>query len=340
MESQLAALERVVTQNTLQPLNPSACNEKQRQPSHTHTLSIASGKGGVGKTTFIVNLAATLAAMKTTRSPRVLLLDADWGMANAHIYLNVQPRATIAAVLNGQRALHEIIYPTRFGFDLICGGSAMKQLFSLNIQQRNFLEQELMALTEQVGYDFLLIDCAAGAAAPVLELLHAADSQIIVTTPQTAAMTDAYALIKMLMTAELTKSPAAADSATAAMASVSAQSVYVVMNQVQTLAAGTSAAKRLSAVSAKFLSNPLQLLGIIHHHPMLQTEVWDDALVTLRDSTSYTAIGFRKIAWALLNQLDPTIKPHSAASPPRQRSDLRGFFKRVFNRSAQLSHKI
>lgn len=163
-----------------------------KQRSMTRTLSVTSGKGGVGKTTTVANLAYCL----SQKGQKVLILDGDLGMANVDIMFGMRTQASIHDVLNGSRSLAEIITTVSKGIDLIPGGSGVYGLHNLNYSQRQSLLNQVGELDNQ--YDVMLIDTAPGIDDNVLYLNSAAQEILLVVTPDPSSLTDAYALIKVL----------------------------------------------------------------------------------------------------------------------------------------------
>jgi flagellar biosynthesis protein FlhG len=165
----------------------------RRAARRAQTIAITSGKGGVGKTNLAVNLAAVLAAMRR----RVVLLDADLGLANADILCNVQPRFNLAHVVAGQRGLAEVVTPVPGGFSLIPGASGLAKMADLTEVERKRIVAELEFVDESA--DALVIDTGAGIGRNVLSFATTADHVVVVTTPEPTAITDAYAVMKVLV---------------------------------------------------------------------------------------------------------------------------------------------
>lgn len=155
-------------------------------------LAIASGKGGVGKTNIAVNLAVCLAA----RGLRTTLVDLDMGLANADLLLNVRARYTLSHVLAGQRTIDQICTEGPGGIRFVAGGSGLQELANLSDFERQNLLAWLGVLQDSA--DIVVLDCGAGISRNVITFAAAADTTIVVTTPQPTALTDAYALIKVL----------------------------------------------------------------------------------------------------------------------------------------------
>lgn len=155
-------------------------------------MAVTSGKGGVGKTFVAANLAAALAR----RGERVLVLDADLGLANLDVVLNLRPKITLHDVFTGKHRLEEAIVPVGSGFSVLLAGSGMVEYSRLTPEVRDQLLATIEAVTPQ--FDRVLLDTGAGISDVVLYTLSLAHDVLVVTTPEPTAMTDAYATIKVL----------------------------------------------------------------------------------------------------------------------------------------------
>jgi flagellar biosynthesis protein FlhG len=158
----------------------------------TRTISVGSGKGGVGKTSLICNLALAL----TNRGRKVLILDGDLGMANVDIFFGLKSDCSLLDVIHGEKSINECIRNVDKGIDLLPGGSGLVELQRLNAFQRRQIVSSLDAIEGQ--YDYMLIDTAPGISDNVLQLHSAAQKTAIIINPDPAALTDAYSLIKVL----------------------------------------------------------------------------------------------------------------------------------------------
>jgi len=156
------------------------------------SIAVASGKGGVGKTSIAVNTAIKL----TMESKRVALLDADFGLANAHIMLNEKVEANINDFLEGDYKLNEIICDVPPGLKLIPGGSGVLELMNLDSQKRWDVIRSVGSLQDEL--DFLIVDTPAGASDSSIEFAAACDKIIIVLVGEPTSFMDAYAFIKAL----------------------------------------------------------------------------------------------------------------------------------------------
>ncbi len=163
----------------------------ERGPS-TQVIAVSSGKGGVGKTNVVANLAVTL----TKIGKRVLVLDADLGLGNLDVLLGLLPRHTIEDVLVGTHTLDEIVLRGPAGIHVLPASSGVPHLTTLTDAQQVMIQEQLAALASEM--DVLLIDTGAGISPNVTFFASAADETIIVVSPEPTSLTDAYALIKVL----------------------------------------------------------------------------------------------------------------------------------------------
>jgi len=162
------------------------------QARTTRIIAIASGKGGVGKSNIALNLSILLSAA----GHRVALVDADLGLANLDVLLDVDVRGNLSHVIAGSRKLEDVIVHLPSGVQLVPGASGLAKLAHLSEFQRAHLVREMAQL--EADNDVIIIDCGAGIGPDVLHFVAAADSVIVVTAPEPTAVTDGYALVKVL----------------------------------------------------------------------------------------------------------------------------------------------
>jgi len=161
-------------------------------PRRSWSIAVTSGKGGVGKTSLAVNLALALA--ETGR--RTCLVDGDLGLANVDVLLNLHPRHSLREVIAGGMPLEEVILQGPAGLEVIPAASGVESLANLGVVARQFLINTLQSLS--LRSDVTILDTGAGVSKTVLALTLAADEVLVVTTPEPTAITDAYAMVKIL----------------------------------------------------------------------------------------------------------------------------------------------
>ena len=157
----------------------------------TTTIAIASGKGGVGKTTIAVNLSLSLAL----QNKDTLLLDADLGMANSHILLGINPKLSLEDFISGKSKLDDVIASTKEKLKFVSGGNALNNLLNLSDLERHKIIQSFDNLSKKP--DFMFVDIGAGAEASSMSFMAAANKVLIVLTGEPTSFIDAYSLIKV-----------------------------------------------------------------------------------------------------------------------------------------------
>lgn len=242
----------------------------------TRTISITSGKGGVGKTTLLSNIALGLAQ----QGKRVLILDGDLGMANVDIAFGVRSQGSIYDIISGNKEMKDILLPVAKDVHLIPGGSGMVEYNHLNHFERRALVEAVSALPQ--GYDYLLIDTAPGIAENVLFLNAAAQVVSVVITPEPSSFTDAYALIKVLnQKHKVTK-------------------FSIICNEVKDQNEGRDLFRRFNDVVQRFLYVGLDYWGAVPLDPQLKNATQMQRLVLKQSPHSESAVAIRQ----LIQQID------------------------------------
>jgi len=203
------------------------------------TIAVASGKGGVGKTNLTANLAIALRRL----NKKVLILDADLGLSNIDVILNIATQYNIKDLFSGKKKLKDLIVEGPEGIKILPASSGVQELTELDEFQRLRLIEEFDAYDEDV--DYLLIDTSSGISSNVGFFCMAAQEIIIVTSSEPTAMTDAYALIKVLFTKYQEKY------------------FKVLVNNVKDEKEATEVYKRLSKAAERFLSISLDYIGYV-----------------------------------------------------------------------------
>ena len=155
------------------------------------SIAVSSGKGGVGKTSFVINLACLLAEL----NKKVIIFDADLGLANVDVMLGVVPKFDVRYVLSGDLTLKDIIYRTEYKFDFIPAGSGVSELTQLSPAQKVQLKSQLEEALKP--YDILLFDLSAGISDNVLFFNQLAEERILICTNEPTSLADAYAILKV-----------------------------------------------------------------------------------------------------------------------------------------------
>jgi flagellar biosynthesis protein FlhG len=238
MNDQAERLRRMVAQS----------RQKQVVRS-TRIITITSGKGGVGKSNFTLNYALGLAKLGKC----VVILDADVGFANIDVLMGIKPKKTMADLIRKEATLWDILETGPGDVKFIAGGSGFQDLLDMKPEHYEYLVEQLGELQ---GYaDYVLIDTGAGLNAQTLQLILASDDVYVVLTPEPTAITDAYALIKMV----LNRDPNAR--------------IQLVINRAQTWAEGKEAAEKIRLVAKRFLHAEIPTLSVLLDDPNVAKSV-------------------------------------------------------------------
>jgi flagellar biosynthesis protein FlhG len=216
----------------------------------TRIIAVSSGKGGVGKTNIAINLALAYAQL----GKKVIVMDADLGLANVNVVLGVIPRYNLYHLIRKQKSLEEILVETSYGIRIIAGASGFSKIANLTEDERRDFIAELAALSNA---DVLIIDCAAGVSNNVISFIAAADDAIIVTTPEPTAITDAYGIIKIIAT-EIENLDLG---------------LKLVVNRVKSVVEGKKVAERVITIAGQFLNLKVDYLGFVFDDPVVHTSV-------------------------------------------------------------------
>ncbi len=229
-------------------LSPNGTN-RAAAPSPVQVIAVTGGKGGVGKTTIAVNLAATLAS----RGKEVMLLDGDLGLANVDVFLGLTPRLTLADVLAGNCSLEEIVLDAPQGFKVVPAASGIAQLAELDPLTHLGLVRAFGDLTTRL--DVMVVDTAPGIAGSVLQFSQAAQQVLVVLCDEPASLTDAYALIKILSRDH------------------GVSKFRVLVNQSRGRGLGQALFQRFERVATRFLSVELDYVGEIPEDAFLRRSI-------------------------------------------------------------------
>lgn len=244
MGDQAQRLRQLVGDKTEYPADYSARGAAVMPNARTgltdaRVLAITSGKGGVGKTNLTVNLAIALGMA----GQRVLVIDADLGMANVDVVLGSMSRKHLLNLLEDGTELQDVIMQGPYGVKYISGGSGIEKAAEFTLEERQRLMQKLAGCAAVA--DIILVDTGAGLGKNVMDFILAADEVLLVTTPEPTALTDAYAVMK------------------AYSMYASYQNIRLVVNRVYDEAESREVVAKLQQTSERFLNMPIDCLGYI-----------------------------------------------------------------------------
>lgn len=233
--NQASGLEKMMGKSDKNKNKSTTVNSEGR----TRIITVTSGKGGVGKTSLSVNLGLAMAK----KNKKVLLFDADLGLANINVMLGVLPKYNLYHVVKGHKKLKDIIIQTPEGLDIIAGASGYSSLANLTEAQR---EKMISEFSELGGYDILLIDTGAGIGSNVIDFTLPADEVIVVTSPEPTSITDAYGVIKSIVL----ESPE--------------KNIKLLVNRASSSLEGRKVAERVINISNQFLNIKIETVGFIY----------------------------------------------------------------------------
>jgi flagellar biosynthesis protein FlhG len=212
-----------------------------REGKKPRIVTITSGKGGVGKTNVSVNMALAYARL----GKKVVVMDADLGLANVNVILNMIPKFSLYHVIRKQKTMREIMVDTEYGISIVAGASGFSKIANLSEEERQDFIEELNTLSSA---DIIIIDTSAGVSSNVLDFIAAADDAVIITTPEPTAITDAYGIIKIIAT-EI-------DSLN--------MGLKLVVNRARSVAEAKKVADRMTSIAGQFLNLKVEYLGFIY----------------------------------------------------------------------------
>ncbi|HEB93534.1 MAG TPA: MinD/ParA family protein [Gammaproteobacteria bacterium] len=241
-------------------------------PRPVRVITVASGKGGVGKTNVTVNLGLSL----TAQGKEVLLLDADLGLANVDVMLGLHTHYDLSHVLKGERSLEEVICTGPQGMRIVPASSGLQNMAGLSPAEHAGIISAFSELS--VAPDVLLIDTAAGISDNVVTFSRAAQEVIVVVCDEPASITDAYALIKLLNRE---------------------YSIYrfrVLTNRVQSVQDGRALYNKILKVTDRYLDVALDFMGVVPEDEYLRKAVQKQRAVVDAYPRSKSALAFKKLA--------------------------------------------
>lgn len=256
---------------------------------NARVIAVTSGKGGVGKTSLSVNLAIEIAKM----GKKVVIFDADFGLANVEVMLGIRPQYNLLDLIHNDKTIEEIITkgPNDIGF--ISGGSGVSELATLDKESIKVLVSELVKLDRL--YDVVIIDTGAGITDSVMEFVMVSPEILLVVTPEPTSITDAYSLLKVLRRKE--------------KFNPLYKTINVVSNRVSSDAEGNDIYSKINTVSSKFLNTKLQFLGNIPQDKNASMAIIEQKPVIVAYPTSPMAKGIQSMAAKLMQNEDTDNTP-------------------------------
>lgn len=243
-------------------------------------ITVTSGKGGVGKS----NVAINLAIQFVKQGQRVIILDADFGLANIEIMFGTVPKHNLCDLIYQGKEITEVITWGPGGVGFISGGSGIAGLSNLNREYLTYIIQNLVKLDSIA--DVIIVDTGAGISDAVLEFLVASGEIIIVTTPEPTSITDSYSLLKALK-----RHPRYDEEMT---------QIKVLANRVEHVQDGRNLFQKLSVVVSRYLKIPLTYLGAIPQDAQLSDAVMRQMPVSLQNENAKSTRAFYEIAQVLM----------------------------------------
>lgn len=254
---------------------------KEQAPS-ARVIAVTSGKGGVGKTSLSVNLALQLAE----QGKKVVILDADFGLANVEIMLGIRPQYNLADLIFDNKSIEEIITEGPMGVGFISGGSGVQDLVNLDKERLKKLIAKLVKLDSL--YDVIIIDTGAGIADSVIEFVLSSPEVLLVVTPEPTSITDAYSLLKAVnRKKEFNRAQ---------------KSIKVVANRVESDEEGQEIYEKISVVASKFLNIQMEYLGYIPLDKRLTNAVVEQKPVSIHYPNSESTLRIKSICGKLLDK--------------------------------------
>lgn len=238
----------------------------------TRIIAVSSGKGGVGKTNLSINIALAYAQL----GKKVIVLDADLGLANVNVILGIIPKYNLYHLIRKQKSIREIILDTGYGIQIVAGASGFSKIANLSDEEREGFIEELSELSSA---DVIIIDTSAGVSNNVLDFVAAADDAIIVTTPEPTAITDAYGIVKIIATE----------------VDYLNLGLKLIVNRVKSVTQGKKVAERVINIAGQFLNLKMDYLGYVYDDPAVSQAVLKQRPFVIDEPKSKAAICVKHI---------------------------------------------
>lgn len=291
MNDQASALRQIVK---------SIKSQRPREPGEgARIVCVTSGKGGVGKTSFTINLAIAL----SKKGLRTLVVDADFGLANVDVMMGITPGLDLSHVISFQKNIMDVIFDAPGGVRIISGGSGVAELMNLSETQLANMVDHLLSL-EDIA-DVILFDTGAGVNPNILRMVTSSDEVIVITTPEPTAIMDAYALVKAVSKSDGRDTK-----------------IRLVVNKAESAAEGEDTLIKFAGVVRLYLKVELETLGYVLSDPSVSKAVRLQNPFMLSFPKSQAARNMEAITWRFMN-LEPEAE---------RKGGLRGFFAKLARR--------
>ncbi|MGI6188183.1 MAG: MinD/ParA family protein [Clostridiales bacterium] len=270
-----------------------------RETRKARIITVTSGKGGVGKTSFSINCGIALNNM----GYRVLIIDADFGLANIDVMLGIIPEYSLFHVIDGKKSIEDVITDGPCGIKFISGGSGIWELINLSSHELETIIRQFEGLDNIA--DIILIDTGAGVSEKILRMVLASNEVIIVTTPEPTAITDAYALVK------------------SSLAMNRNVAFRLVVNRAENRQEAKIIMDNFVRVSAKFLNTKIDPLGYILYDDLIVKSTKQQKPFIIEHPKSHAAKQLNDIAYVLTST--------SFESNSSKHSGIKGYIFHMMN---------
>ena len=257
-------------------------NQQNKIKSNSKVISVTSGKGGVGKTSLSVNLAIQMAK----KGKRVIIIDADFGLANVEVMLGIRPQYNLSDLIYHNKTVQDIMTPGPMGIQFISGGSGVQDLINFDKTHVKMFISKLMVLDSLA--DIVIIDTGAGISDSVLEFVLSSPQVLLVVTPEPTSITDAYSLLKAV-NRNKDFDPAV-------------KKIQIVANRVTNEKEAQEIFSKLSLVAEKFLQNELVYMGCVLQDMNVSRAIIEQKPVSELYPSSSATKGFLHLANRILEE--------------------------------------
>ncbi|MDF1616808.1 MinD/ParA family protein [Petrocella sp. FN5] len=250
------------------------------KPLGARVITVTSGKGGVGKSNVSVNLAIQFKKL----GKRVIIFDADFGLANVEVIFGIVPKYNMFDMIYNNKEITEVLTSGPLGIEFISGGSGVQELLRLDKNQLAFMIEKLYELDRLA--DIIIIDTGAGISDSVLDFVAASSEVLLVTTPEPTSITDAYAVLKAIKRRH---------------DNVDQKLINLLVNRTDTTAEGKEIFNKLNKVTNKYLDLELTNIGYLPNDKHLVKAVVEQKPVSILFPKAIITKGFEELADRMIN---------------------------------------